>query len=246
MRLAVLTDIHANRAAFEAVLADVAAVGADRIALLGDVVGYGPDPGWCADRAAQLAGQGAVCLLGNHDAALAVPDPAMNAAAQTAIRWTVGQLDAGQTALLTGLPRSARLGDLLLTHASPEAPSDWIYVTSSARARGGLSVTDARVVICGHVHVPALYSRDMTGLISRHEPVIGRTAPLLRTRRWLAVAGSVGQPRDGSPQAAWALFDTARSELTFRRVPYDAALTAARIRAAGLPDSLARRLLTGD
>lgn len=245
MRLAVLTDIHANRAAFDAVLADVAAVGCDRIALLGDLVGYGPDPGWCADRAAALAGQGALCILGNHDAALADPDPAMSAGARVAIDWTRRQLDAAQTAFLTGLPRSARLGDLLLTHASPEAPSDWLYVTSTARARGGLAVTDARVVLCGHVHVPALYSRDRSGRVAATDVVIGRAVPLIRTRRWLGVIGAVGQPRDGSAQAAWALYDSDRGELTFRRVAYDAALTAAGIRAAGLPDALARRLLTG-
>lgn len=246
MRLAVLTDIHANRAAFEAVLADVAAVGADRIALLGDLVGYGPDPGWCADRAAELVARGAICLLGNHDAALARPDPAMNPLARAAIDWTAGQVGAAQKAFLTGLPRNARIGELLLTHASPEAPADWIYVTNSARARGGLAVTDARVVLCGHVHVPALYSRDLAGRIAGQAVAIGRPLPLIRTRRWLAVIGAVGQPRDGSPQAAWALYDTDRAELTFRRVPYDAAATAARIRAAGLPDALARRLLTGE
>ena len=106
-------------------------------------------------------------------------------------------------------------------------------------------VSAARVMFCGHVHVPALYSQDMAERVHGHDPPIGSAMPLLTSRRWLAVVGSVGQPRDGSPQAAYAIHDTAANDLTFRRVAYDVAATAAKIRAAGLPDSLAARLSEG-
>lgn len=246
MRHALLTDIHANREALSAVLDDVRALGCDRIAVLGDVVGYGPDPVWCAERVAALvADEGAICLRGNHDAALAGGDPAMNPVARIAIDWTRARLRSDQIAWLAARPMTALAGEATLVHASPESPGDWIYVTNAARARGGLAVAKTRLVFCGHVHVPALYSRDIAGRVAAQEVVTGHPVPLLRTRRWLAVIGAAGQPRDGVPQAGWALYDDARAELTFRRVPYDSAATAAKIRAAGLPDALARRLLTG-
>lgn len=246
MRLAVLSDIHANRAALAAVLADLEGRGIDRIALLGDIVGYGPDPEWCCDRAMDLVAAGALAVQGNHDAAIASPDPAMNAIARRALDWTRPRLSAAQRDFLAGLPLDVDLGDLRLVHASAHAPGDWIYVTSETRALPSFRACAARVILCGHVHVPALMSCDRAGHVREQRIPQGSPVPLIRSRRWLAVVGSVGQPRDRVAQAAYAIWDAARNELTFRRVPYDSAATAARVRAAGLPETLALRLLRGE
>ncbi len=246
MRLAVLTDIHANRDALAAVLADAAQRGADRIAVLGDIVGYGPDPEWCVDRIRTLAEAGALVVKGNHDHAIARNDQPMNASARAVIDWTRPRLTPEQAAWLAALPMTLTVDDLQLVHASVNDPGDWIYVTSDHKAMPSFRVSDARVILCGHVHVPALMSCDLSGAVKSQKIPMGQPAPLIRSRRWLAVVGSVGQPRDGVPQAGWALLDTDRNELTFRRVAYDTAAVAARMRAAGLPEGLARRLELGE
>jgi diadenosine tetraphosphatase ApaH/serine/threonine PP2A family protein phosphatase len=246
VRLALITDVHGNREGFAAVLADVAARGADAVALLGDIVGYGPDPEWCVDKAADLVAGGAICLKGNHDAAIAEGGAAMNGNARRAIDWTRGRLSAAQAAFLAGLPLQASWQGAALVHASTEAPGEWIYVTSDVKATGALRASKARVVFCGHVHVPALYSADLSGAVREQKVKPGVAVPLLTSRRWLAVVGSAGQPRDRDPGAAWALYDAARGEVTFRKVAYDCGKTAMKVRAAGLPEALALRLLSGD
>ncbi len=246
MLLAILTDIHGNREAFEAVLDDAAQRGAGRIVLLGDIVGYGPDPEWCCDRAADLVAEGALCVRGNHDNAAAGGAESMGGLARRAMEWTIPRLSAAQKQFLAGLPMTAAAGETLFVHASANSPGDWTYVTSDLRAVGSFGATAARVIFCGHVHVPLLVSRDLSGTVREQVFRAGLPFPLLRSRRWLAVVGSVGQPRDGLPQAGYALYDTDSSELTFRRVPYDNATTMARIRAAGLPEELALRLMRGE
>lgn len=244
-RYALLTDIHANREAFEAVLGDLAGRGVDRIVILGDIVGYGPDPGWCVDRALGLASTGAVIVKGNHDEAIERIDISMNTIARTAIEWTRAQLDPAQGAFLAGLPYSVAEDDLIFVHASADCPKDWIYVTSERSAWPSFAASKARVIFCGHVHVPAIYSCDLGNRVQSQRITAGMPVPLIRSRRWLAVVGAVGQPRDGVPEAAYALLDTTTNELTFRRVPYDRAATAAKVRAAGLPETLALRILRG-
>ncbi|MFE3835697.1 metallophosphoesterase family protein [Pseudogemmobacter sonorensis] len=263
MRIAILTDIHGNRPAFEAVLADLAARGAERIVLLGDYVGYGPDPEWCCERVMALVAGGATALRGNHDDAAAGRPQSMSALARAAMDWTRPRLSAAQKAFLGALPLQAREGEALFTHASANAPSDWIYVTSETTAAGSFRACDARLIFCGHVHVPLLVSRDRGGVVRPQGFRIGAALPMIRSRRWLAVAGSVGQPRDGTPEAGYLMLDTepgggtaapgagtvagggAVAELTFLRVPYDAAGVAARSRALGLPEELALRLVRG-
>lgn len=245
MRVAILTDIHGNREAFEAVLEDAKARGAEKIVLLGDLVGYGPDPGWCCDRAAALMAEGALCVRGNHDsAATGVTEP-MSALARRAMDWTVAQLSNVQVGFLRDLPLTAELGDLLFVHASANEPEAFSYVTSDTKAVPSFRATSARVILCGHTHLPLLASVDPAGVVRRQEFKANLPIPLLRSRRWLAVVGAVGQPRDGVPQAGWALLDTGTNELTFRRTPYDAARTAEKLRSAGLPEELALRLLRG-
>ncbi len=245
MRLAILTDIHANREAFSAVLDDLAERGIDRIVLLGDLVGYGPDPEWCTDRAMTLVASGALAVKGNHDHAIGDPTESMGSTARRAIEWTRPRLSEAQKAFLAALPLTATADDLLFVHASADSPADWVYVTSDLAALGSFGATKARVIFCGHVHVPMLVSCDLRGTVRAQEIKPGLALPLIRSRRWLAVVGSVGQPRDGTPAAGYAILDTATNELTFRRTPYDSGTTVAKLRAAGLPEPLATRLMTG-
>lgn len=245
MRFAVLTDIHANREAFEAVLADAAARGMDRIALLGDLVGYGPDPEWCVDKAVDLVAAGAVCIQGNHDHAAAGGVASLSPAARRAMDWTKARLRVDHREFLAGLPLMATVEDVLLVHASANEPGAWLYVTNASMARGAFRSCAARVILCGHVHVPLLASSDRTGMVRVQEFRMALPIPLLRSRRWLAVVGAVGQPRDGISQAGYAILDAGSNELTFRRVPYDMAKTVQKMRAAGLPEDLALRLITG-
>ena len=245
MRLAILTDIHANRAAFEAVLADVDLRRVDRIVILGDIVGYGPDPEWCCDKVQALQAAGAIVVQGNHDAAITTPDPGMNVTALRLINWTRPRLSDDQKSWLAKLPLTERLGDLLFVHASANTPGDWIYVNSAQRAMGSFRVVQDRVIFCGHVHVPALYSCDVSGRVTAQRFTRGAGLPLIRSRRWMTVVGSVGQPRDGRPLAAWALYDTTTNELTFHGQPYDVKATLSRIEAENLPHSLALRLMSG-
>lgn len=245
MRIAVLTDIHGNREAFEAVLADAAAHGVDRVALLGDIVGYGADPGWCCDTAEALVAAGALCVRGNHDNAAAGASEVMSNLARKALDWTAGQLSAAQKAFLAALPMSVEAEGLLFVHASANRPEEWSYVTSDTKAAPSFRASTARVILCGHVHVPLLASCDIGGVVREQAFKPGLPIPLLPSRRWLAVVGSVGQPRDGVAQGAWALVDTGKAELTFRRTPYDVAGAVRKIREAGLPEELAVRLMAG-
>ncbi|MBH1974293.1 MAG: metallophosphoesterase family protein [Rhodobacteraceae bacterium] len=245
MRLALLSDIHANREAFQAVMDDLADRQIDRMVFLGDIVGYGPDPGWCLDRVADHVAQGAICLRGNHDRAVGVPERLMNVHARRVIDWTVNCLNARQKLFLSELPLAVVEEDTLFVHASADDPANWTYVTDCTAAAASLRATDARLTLCGHVHRPALYSQDPMGRVHLHEAKPATALPLLHSRRWLAVIGSVGQPRDGTGLAAYAILDRTANDLTFRRVAYDHGLTARKARDYGLPESLARRLMQG-
>lgn len=245
MRIAILTDIHANREAFEAVLADLAGRSVNRIGILGDIVGYGPDPVWCVETVRGLVADGAFCIKGNHDSAIANTSEHLNITALRAINWTRPLLGAEDQAFLAALPMRHAAGDVLFVHASANDPDDWIYVSDAGSAMPSFRVSDARVIVVGHRHVPALYSCDMGGRVKAQRVAAGLALPLIRSRRWLAVVGSVGQPRDGVAQANYAILDLAQNELTFRRVAYDVQRTVTKLRAAGLPESLAMRLNWG-
>ena len=245
MLLAVFSDIHGNRQAFEACLKVAQARGAERFILLGDFVGYGADPEWVVDTAMELVAQGAVAVRGNHDQAVNSSAETMNAEAQIAIEWTRGRLDTAQRRFLAELPMVVEDGDRLFVHSEASSPRSWHYVRSTADAAKSLIATPAHVTFCGHIHRPALYSMSAAGKMTRFIPTSNVPVQLLGGRRWLAVIGSVGQPRDGNPAAAYAMLDTKSQEITFCRVPYDVVAAADRIRANGLPHWLADRLLIG-
>jgi diadenosine tetraphosphatase ApaH/serine/threonine PP2A family protein phosphatase len=246
MRLAVLADVHANLEALHACLDHARARGADRILLLGDLVGYGADPVAVLDIAMALVAEGAVALLGNHDEAAIGSGPSgMNASAAAAMDWTRGRLTDDHRRFLAARPLTHEEDGRLFVHAEASAPARWRYVTDGEAARRSLEATDAHATFCGHVHRPALYSLGETAKLNAFRPVAGAPVPLARGRRWLAVLGAVGQPRDGDPAACYAMVDTARLGVTWHRVPYDVAAAAAKIRAAGLPAGLAERLFVG-
>lgn len=245
MRIAVFSDIHANRQAFEASFAQAAAARPDRIVILGDIVGYGGDPDWAVERVAGLAAQGAVVVKGNHDAAIATPSIVMNDAATAALDWTRQKLSPAQAGFLSTLPMSAIIEEVEFVHASPASPGSWPYITQNRDAERALAASKSRVTLCGHVHRPTLYHARPGGRVEHFVPISGVAVPLLAQRRWIGVLGSVGQPRDGVPAAAYALLDTSANSLTILRAPYDVAGAQAAIRAAGLPESLAARLARG-
>ena len=245
MRLAIFADIHANRQAFAACLEAACARGAERMIFLGDYVGYGADPEWTVDTVMELVGQGALAVRGNHDNAIRTPSETMNAEAQAAIEWTRGRLSAPERKFLSELPLTHKEDDRLCVHSEASQPAKWHYVRSNADAGRSLIATDAHITFCGHIHRPALYSMSVTGKMTQFTPVSSVAVQLLPGRRWLAVLGSVGQPRDGDPAAAFAMFDTDSRELTYCRIPYDIDAAAKRIRENGLPPLLADRLFVG-
>ncbi len=245
MLIAILTDIHGNREALEACLAHARLLGAERLILLGDYVGYGADPAWVVDQVRTLVAEGAVALLGNHDAAIDGSDEDMNSLAREAIRWTRDQLGTEQRRFLAGLPLTHEEGNVLYVHANGYAPRNWDYMSGPMEAVHHFSRVEAHVTFCGHVHVPMLYHMSTTAKIGTFSPVANSDIPLLATRAWLAVVGAVGQPRDGIAAANYAVFDTARQTLRYLRVPYDTATAARKVREAGLPEKLALRLEQG-
>ena len=245
MRLAVFADIHANRQAFSACLEAARARGAERIVCLGDIVGYGADPEWAVETVMDLVHDGAIAVRGNHDSAIGTPSETMNAEAQAAIEWTRGRLSAPQRQFLAELPLTRQEDDRLYVHSDASHPARWRYVRDTPEAARSLEATEAHITFCGHIHRPALYSMSAAAKMTSFVPTSHVPVQLIGGRRWLAVVGSVGQPRDGDPAASFAMFDTASREITYCRVPYDVEAAAQRIRDNGLPHWLADRLLMG-
>jgi diadenosine tetraphosphatase ApaH/serine/threonine PP2A family protein phosphatase len=243
--LAAFTDIHANRQAFSACLDFARAQGAERMIFLGDYVGYGADPEWTVETVMGLVDSGAMAVRGNHDNAVTTTTESMNAAARAAIEWTRGRLSATQRRFLAELPLTLQEEDRLYVHSEASHPARWRYVQDTLDAARSIVATDAHVTFCGHIHMPALYSMSSAGKMTSFVPTAGVPVQLLGGRRWLAVLGSVGQPRDGDPAASFAMFDTKSREITYCRVPYDVETAAMRIRKHGLPLWLADRLLIG-
>ena len=245
VRLAIFADIHANRQAFSACLEAARARGAERIICLGDSVGYGADPEWAVETVMDLVDVGAIAVLGNHDNAIGSPSETMNAQAQAAIEWTRGRLSAPQRRFLAELPLTLREDDRLYVHSEASQPARWRYVSDTSDAARSIEAIDAHITFCGHIHRPALYSMSSAAKMTSFVPTTDVPVQLLGGRRWLAVIGSVGQPRDGNPAAAFAMLDTVSREITYCRVPYDVEAAADRIRANGLPHWLADRLIKG-
>ncbi|CAK0761499.1 Calcineurin-like phosphoesterase family protein [Azospirillaceae bacterium] len=247
MKTAILADIHANREALDACLADIRRRGCDWVVILGDIVGYGADPAYCVETAMRLADDGAVLVRGNHDAAVAAEDALslLGRDASAVIAWTRTVLDAAHVRFLSKLPLMVQLAGVKFVHAEPKAPSNWSYVTEEGQAAESMRAIRDRRVMCGHVHAPCVYHIDDQGVAVRFAPRQDAPVRFARTRRWLAVLPSVGQPRDGIPMSGYAEWEEKTATFTVRRVSYDATTAADKIRAAGLPERFADRLFQG-
>ena len=249
MKLALLSDIHANIQAFEACLAHAREHGAQQFALLGDLVGYGADPAAVVARAQSLAAQGALLVKGNHDALAVRPPAVVQTVGDSTAAWTHAQLSPEQRGFLDQLPLTLQHQSLLLLHASANDPALWRYVDDERAASASLDAValmpEVRYVFGGHVHLQTLYYRGAGASLMKFLPTPGIALPLPRHRHWLATVGSVGQPRDRNPQAMYALFDTQKLQLTFQRVSYDHHAAAVAVRQAALPAIFADRLELG-
>jgi predicted phosphodiesterase len=242
MRVAIATDIHGNRHAFEAVIDAAERDGAEELWCLGDLVGYGGDP----DASVALARRHcSVCLAGNHD--LAVVDvlslEEFSRGAALAATWTREVIASATREFLLSLKPEGSAQGVGLFHASPRDPV-WEYVLSGLTAELCFDVTDFRVSLIGHSHVALSFDRQEGSPASGTTRKEGTELDVAEGQ-WLINPGSTGQPRDGDPRAAWLLLDTDRWTASYRRAEYDIAGAQAAIRAANLPDSLAERLQHG-
>jgi predicted phosphodiesterase len=242
MRVAVISDVHANRHALDAVLEALEAEQPDAVWCLGDTVGYGPQPNECCELVRPRAD---VCLVGNHDlVALGDIDTGdFNADAAAAAKWTADVLDDASRDFLAGLEPLATVEGVDLYHASARDPV-WEYILTEEAAAATFELAEAQVVLVGHSHIALALREGPARLIG------GGLAPggteLELEGRWLLNPGSVGQPRDGDPRAAWLLLDLERRRASFRRVDYPVDRTQAEMRGQGLPASLVLRLARGE
>jgi predicted phosphodiesterase len=244
MRCLIVSDIHGNLAAFDAVLADADLESIDRVWCLGDVVGYGPSPNRCIDRLLELSDY--ICVAGNHDwAAISrISIAEFNPSAQEACRWTSQQLGEDNSAFLSRLPTLLLEGDCTLVHGSPREPI-WEYIIYPSTAELNFQFFDTQLCFVGHTHAPAIFREETP----THKFEISIPVPdkpiRIDDERMIINPGSVGQPRDGDPDAAYMIFDTESKTLKYHRVPYDISSTQQLMMDKGLPESLISRLSFG-
>jgi predicted phosphodiesterase len=244
LRVAVIADIHANLAALEACLEVVEEAGTDEIWCLGDIVGYGPDPDACT---ALVRDRCSLCLAGNHDLAVLgeLDIESFSETAAAAVRWTQAAIDEQTLEFLGGLEPAGKRSGIDLCHASPRDPV-WEYVLSREQAAACLDVQNERICLIGHSHVALFFTRidGERGNVRGAQAADGAFIDLA-AGRWLLNPGSVGQPRDGDPRAAWLILDTEEETVLFQRSSYDIQRTADAIATATLPRPLADRLFIG-
>jgi predicted phosphodiesterase len=242
MKIAVVSDIHGNRHAFEAVLDGIAGTECREMWCLGDLVGYGAEPDACVELARRHA---AICLAGNHDMGVRgdLPLQEFSRGAALAAHWTQSEINEQTLDFLKTLEPLNVDESVGLYHASPRDPV-WEYVLSPLQAELCLDAQPHRVCMVGHSHVALSFNRPEGAPASGETRDDGEELDL-SAGEWLINPGSVGQPRDGDPRAAWVELDTDRWTVSYRRTEYDIAAAGAAIRAARLPDSLAERLVYG-
>jgi predicted phosphodiesterase len=243
MRIALLSDVHGNLPAFEAVLADIENERPDALWCLGDLVGYGAQPDACVALARERCD---LCLAGNHDLVVTgeIPIESFSTSAAAAARWTRETIAKESLDFLHGLAPSDPEREIGLYHASPRDPV-WEYVLSGWQADECMDLMERRVGAIGHSHVALWFHRDDAGKVGAGQAMAGLERDLT-DGKWLINPGGVGQPRDGDARAAWLLLDTGGWTATWRRVPYPIDEAARAIVDAGLPRVLAERLYTGE
>jgi diadenosine tetraphosphatase ApaH/serine/threonine PP2A family protein phosphatase len=243
VRYAVFSDVHANMEALEAVLADAGRRSPDAYVCLGDIVGYGPDPNECVARVQRL---GAAAIAGNHDrGAVGLFDTAaFSPLARAAIEWTARVLTAEHRAFLAALPERLESPAFLGVHGSPRDPVEE-YILTLPQALAIFIESTFRVCLVGHTHIPGVFVRSRNGHIRAEEFAPDAPVRLAATSRYIVNGGSVGQPRDGDPRAAYLIYDDGGRSVTLHRVEYAVAATQAKMRARGLPPLLSRRLAAG-
>jgi predicted phosphodiesterase len=242
MRIALLSDVHGNLPAFEAVLDDVEEQAVEAVWCLGDLVGYGAQPDDCVELARNRCD---LSLAGNHDLVVTgdIPISDFSSGAAAAARWTQETIREETLAYLKALDPADPGREPALYHASPRDPV-WEYVLSTWQADECMDLMDGRVGAIGHSHVALWFQRDGEGKVSGATAEAGLELDL-SGGRWLVNPGGVGQPRDGDPRAAWLLLDTSTWKANWRRVEYPIDLAARAIEEAGLPRMLAERLYSG-
>lgn len=241
MRIGIVSDIHGNLEAFEAVLRAMGQV--DQLWCLGDVVGYGPNPAECLER---LREHPHLCVMGNHDAAVIgrLDLGWFNLAARKALEWTSSQLGPSAMAYLKALPEKLEQGDFTLVHGSLRQPLEE-YLVSPDAALAHLRLQGTPYCLIGHSHIPLLFRELVPGRSVSVRQIVNNASIALGRERAILNPGSVGQPRDGDPRASYAVLDLEGTLVEVNRVEYDIAAVQRKIRSAGLPGSLAQRLSYG-
>jgi len=241
MRLALISDIHGNLEALQAVLRDIESQQVERIHCLGDVIGYGCDPVACLHLVAEHCD---VKLMGNHEyAAIGVlPSEAMNVHARQSIQWTVTRLTDREISLIAEFDLTAEQDDRLLVHASPYEPDEWRYILTPSEAAEAFEHTDNRLVFHGHTHLPVINCLTSVGRI---RTVAAHDFDPDEGSRYLINVGSVGQPRDNDPRACYVIYDSKEDTVSFRRIEYDISAAQAKMCRAEMPQMLIDRLQAG-
>lgn len=250
MKIALLSDIHGNKQAFEACLLHAQKQDVTQYAFIGDYVGYGADPVFVLDKIMEMKEMGAWVVSGNHEQMALVPPEEVTMTGQRSAAWTHSQLSEKHFNFIQALPMSMSIQDILLVHASADQPDRWRYVDSEQSAMNCLQSAlkdspNCRHIFVGHVHHQRLFYQGAGRGLMQFDPKPGVPIPVPTHRQWVATIGSVGQPRDLDPRAMYAVYDQENNQLIFHRVEYDITSAAAAIRNAGLPEHFAERIEVG-
>jgi predicted phosphodiesterase len=239
--IALISDIHGNLSALDAVLNHIASEKITTIYCLGDIVGYGPEPSACLKRVSDTCD---IILMGNHEYHVLglVNEQTLNPVARQSAEWTRAQLGDTDLALISDLDMDAHLAEIYLVHASPHTPDQWRYIISTNEAELAFDHFDEHICFYGHSHLPMIFSKSSEGGVRQQ---IGHDFDLDREKRYLVNVGSVGQPRDNDSRAAYVTFNTDTGDITYHRVDYDIERTQQLMRKAGLPALLTDRLAVG-
>lgn len=242
MRTAVLSDIHANLEAFEAVVSHAEKQKVDSYVCLGDVVGYGANPNECIEILESLS---CPCVLGNHDAATLKIPINMKPDSRMVINWTRQILSGASFTFLQQMKDVIYDGNVTYCHSNPYRPRNWYYVAEKAIISSSFARSRAKILFVGHTHVPAAITRKNFFCVYVRSPAHFTVVPVAETNRQIFNSGSIGQPRDGEPRASYLIYDRLKNQIEFYRISYNIGRAAEKILQAGLPEIFAKRLFSG-